>query len=131
MNWVVSFLLVILAGVVGLCISTANFLADLKARIYPNGNQTLATTCYVDERMEKEKGDGYVTIWGKKKDVFQPPLLTREEYDHVIATFGGEKKDYMIVRETKRNILYYIPKKDFYKYPTKEELAQMYKKVMK
>ncbi len=41
------------------------------------------------------------------------------------------KKDYMIVRETKSNILYYIPKKDFYKYPTKEELAQMYKKVMK
>ena len=105
-------------------------LLRINDRIYPNGSrnldgsyQTLATTCYVNSYVDgynKQEWQGIALVNGlkKKADVLdrradEVKIRYRDDY------FWGTTEDR------------WIPKKDFFPYPTKEELAEMWGKYKK
>jgi len=139
----------IMVGTIGLAVSGTYFLDDLKARIYPNGTQKLATTCYVDEKTSaKSELDGYFVkdetrVFG---NIHSEKEIKGKEYVLVVwediekvqeVKYLFAKHDMLGIIESSNPSLIkiryscWVPQKDFYKYPTKEELAQMYRKVMK
>jgi hypothetical protein len=133
LNWVIGSMMVMAISAIIFIISLAKFSGDLRERLYPSGNQPLATTCYVDEKVKEkveEKWDGYFignTHFGLLKNVQIPAkIIEKREEEYKVNYICGNYTDGSLMFSEK-----WLPKKDFYKYPTQEELAQMYKKVMK
>ena len=132
MNWVIGSLAVIMIGVSALLISGAYFMSDLKARIYPNGDQTLATKCYVNEKVKTNeviKYDGYALVpsFARVNTKTGLPDKYKEEVS-VIESRETEVKvryiEFTPYGESKNEV--WIPKTDFFKYPSQNELAKMY-----
>lgn len=105
-------------------------IGSINKRIYPLGSrnndgsyQTLATTCYVDNKVSNSnlhEWHGIALVNGLKKKVD----ILDERKDEVKISY---RDDYFWGTTTDK----WIPKSDYFPYPTKEQLAEMWGKFKK
>jgi hypothetical protein len=127
MGWLGTGLVSLLLSVVIIVVSSFYLMKDLTERLYPGGNkQQLITVCEVESRIKnlENKKDGFFYSNGEKIDATIIEKRENEikvQYNLSSYCMGYEK--YFSEK--------WIPLKDFYYYPTQEDLAKLIKKNKK